>query len=110
MMLLYERPLTMESRAPRVGHKKSRNGCAQCKRRHVKVSSAATTLDAKTDLVRSAMKPDRAQTVFDMVWLVVLLAGLMCLEKISKLREAQPIPQHQHRGRNRQQIQMCCLV
>lgn len=26
-----------ESRAPRVGHKKSRKGCAQCKRRHVKV-------------------------------------------------------------------------
>ncbi|KAF2720743.1 hypothetical protein K431DRAFT_225848 [Polychaeton citri CBS 116435] len=26
----------MELRAPRVGHKKSRNGCAQCKRRHVK--------------------------------------------------------------------------
>lgn len=33
--------LTMDgsnvSRAPRVGHKKSRKGCAQCKRRHVKV-------------------------------------------------------------------------
>ena len=26
------------SRAPRVGHKKSRKGCAQCKKRHVKVS------------------------------------------------------------------------
>ncbi|CAK4033092.1 hypothetical protein DOTSEDRAFT_72207 [Lecanosticta acicola] len=26
----------MESRAPRVGHRKSRKGCAQCKRRHVK--------------------------------------------------------------------------
>ena len=36
-MLVYNLS-TMESRAPRVGHKKSRNGCAQCKRRHVKVS------------------------------------------------------------------------
>lgn len=30
----------MEIRAPRVGHKKSRKGCAQCKRRHVKVRPA----------------------------------------------------------------------
>lgn len=28
--------VVMESRAPRIGHKKSRKGCAQCKRRHVK--------------------------------------------------------------------------
>ncbi|EME44673.1 hypothetical protein DOTSEDRAFT_72207 [Dothistroma septosporum NZE10] len=28
--------IVMESRAPRIGHKKSRKGCAQCKRRHVK--------------------------------------------------------------------------
>ncbi|KAF2166834.1 hypothetical protein M409DRAFT_66395 [Zasmidium cellare ATCC 36951] len=31
----------MESRAPRVGHKKSRKGCAQCKRRHVKCNEEA---------------------------------------------------------------------
>lgn len=31
----------MENRAPRVGHKKSRKGCAQCKRRHVKVRPAS---------------------------------------------------------------------
>ncbi|KAF2210442.1 hypothetical protein CERZMDRAFT_45189 [Cercospora zeae-maydis SCOH1-5] len=29
------------SRAPRVGHKKSRKGCAQCKRRHVKCNEEA---------------------------------------------------------------------
>jgi hypothetical protein len=40
--------LTMDgsnvSRAPRVGHKKSRKGCAQCKRRHVKVGVSVATL------------------------------------------------------------------
>ena len=30
-----------ESKAPRVGHKKSRNGCYQCKRRHVKCNEKA---------------------------------------------------------------------
>ena len=35
--------LVMESRAPRIGHKKSRQGCAQCKRRHVKVSSVLSS-------------------------------------------------------------------
>lgn len=29
----------LDSRPPRVGHKKSRKGCAQCKRRHVKASA-----------------------------------------------------------------------
>ncbi|EMC97203.1 hypothetical protein BAUCODRAFT_121704 [Baudoinia panamericana UAMH 10762] len=31
----------MEGRAPRLGHKKSRKGCAQCKRRHVKCDEEA---------------------------------------------------------------------
>lgn len=29
--------MDVEQRVPRVGHKKSRLGCAQCKKRHVKV-------------------------------------------------------------------------
>lgn len=38
----------MESRAPRVGHKKSRKGCAQCKRRHVKVRPASHCICERT--------------------------------------------------------------
>lgn len=68
--------LTMDSgnvsRAPRVGHKKSRKGCAQCKRRHVKVRGSPrlnnhrkrrTMLTAAR--FRSAMKKHRARTAYD---------------------------------------------
>lgn len=53
----------MESRAPRVGHKKSRKGCAQCKRRHVKVRRRISVLCTRSNAIRVVRSHD--DTVWD---------------------------------------------
>lgn len=83
--------LTMDSsnvsRAPRVGHKKSRKGCAQCKRRHVKVGSLSLLiyLIRQTDLrvffrIRSATKRHPARIAYDTVSLALSPEGPMSPE------------------------------
>lgn len=57
-------------RAPRVGHKKSRKGCAQCKRRHVKVCQAymsSTDVREKQTLIRRlAFAVQRRVSMFEL--------------------------------------------
>ena len=59
----------MESRAPRVGHKKSRKGCAQCKRRHVKVCLTASqervAENGWANRIRSVTRRSRVQIASD---------------------------------------------
>lgn len=60
----------MESRAPRVGHKKSRKGCAQCKRRHVKVCLTSSQERAaggmwRADRIRSVTRRSPVRIAFD---------------------------------------------
>lgn len=89
----------MESRAPRVGHKKSRKGCAQCKRRHVKVcltsSQERVAAGWVANRVRSVMKRSPARIAFDTELRVHLLADRMCHEKMPSIEE--------HRLRRRRQ-------
>ena len=78
--------LTMDgsnvSRAPRVGHKKSRKGCAQCKRRHVKVCFPPVLYISPQEPViltrfriRSATKKHRALIASDTVSRALSLVG-----------------------------------
>ena len=59
--------MIMDSQAPRVGHKKSRLGCAQCKKRHVKVGDWRVDYicGAKANArIRSVMNTSRAPTAY----------------------------------------------
>ena len=96
------------SRAPRVGHKKSRKGCAQCKRRHVKVGFHpwlyASTLPLRKGRVRltsirirSVMKNPRARIAHDIALRVRLLVDRTCPETMQK-RSNNAVQLHQYRA------------
>ena len=108
---------TMESRAPRVGHKKSRKGCAQCKRRHVKVGCFVLLLvevalrNDVADRFRSAMKRNRAPIAPGMESRALLLEDPMYQEKMQRidgrrrLRRRQRVSRERHRKRHQSVVQ-----
>lgn len=115
--------LTMDSsnvsRAPRVGHKKSRKGCAQCKRRHVKVGiiAMAITNHFRKGRVRlmsirirahigkeltsvrfySAMRSRHVRTVSDIALRVPLLVDRTSPGTMQK-QNNKDLPRHQYRA------------
>ena len=89
------RPLIMESRAPRVGHKKSRKGCAQCKRRHVKVSINTEVGKLVLSRIRSATKKHRARTVCAIMSRAVSQADRLWNERIRRESEVRQQQRHQ---------------
>jgi len=91
------------SRAPRVGHKKSRKGCAQCKRRHVKVGFIRGYYHFRNGRIRltsirfrnSATRNHHVQTVYGIASRALLLGGRMSLETMPK-RSNNGVQLHQY--------------